>query len=40
MVVEKYLKKGYNEYEAQIEALKELVTKFDIMVKEVTEDGM
>ncbi len=39
MVVEKYLKKGYNEYEAQIEALKELVTKFDIM-KEVTEDGM
>lgn len=40
MVVEKYLKKGYNEYEAQIEALMELVTKFDIMVKEVTEDGM
>ncbi len=40
MVVEKYLKKGYNEYEAQIEALKELVTKFDIMVKEVTEDVM
>ncbi len=40
MIVEKYLKKGYNEYEAQIEALKELVTKFDIMVKEVTEDGM
>lgn len=40
MVVEKYLKKGYNEYEAQIEALNELVTKFDIMVKEVTEDGM
>lgn len=40
MVVEKYLKKGYNEYEAQIEALEELVTKFDIMVKEVTEDGM
>ena len=40
MVVEKYLKKGYNEYEAQVEALKELVTKFDIMVKEVTEDGM
>ena len=40
MVVEKYLKKGYNEYEAQIEALKELVTKFEIMVKEVTEDGM
>ena len=40
MVVEKYLKKGYNEYEAQVEALMELVTKFDIMVKEVTEDGM
>ena len=40
MVVEKNLKKGYNECEAQIEALKELVTKFDIMVKEVTEDGM
>ena len=40
MIVEKYLKKGYNEYEAQVEALMELVTKFDIMVKEVTEDGM
>ena len=40
MDVEKYMKKGYNEYEAQIGALKELVTKFDIMVKEVTEDGM
>ncbi len=40
MVVEKYLKKGYNEYEAQIGALMELVAKFDIMVKEVTEDGM
>ena len=40
MVVEKYLKKGYNEYEAQVEALMELVTKFDIMVKEVTEDGI
>lgn len=40
MVVEKHLKKGYNEYEAQIEALKELVTKFDIMVKEVTGNGM
>lgn len=32
--------KRENEYEAQIEALKELVTKFDIMVKEVTEDGV
>lgn len=40
MVVEKYLKKGYNEYEAQIETLMELVTKFDIMVKDVIEDGM
>lgn len=40
MVVEKHLKKGYNEYKAQVEALMELVTKFDIMVKEVTENGM
>lgn len=40
MVVVKHLKKGYNEYEAQIEALMELVTKFDIMVKEVTNDGV
>lgn len=40
MVVEKHLKKGYNEYEAQVEALMELVIKFDIMVKEVTENGM
>lgn len=34
------LKKDYNVYEAQIEALKELVMKFDIMVKNVTENGM
>ena len=40
MVVEKYLKKSYNEYQAQIEALKELGTKFDIMVKEVTGNDM
>lgn len=40
MIVEKYLKKGYNEYEAQIEALKELARKFDIMIEEVADDGM
>ena len=39
MIVEKYLKSGYNKYEAQIQALKELCTKFDIMVEEVTGDG-
>lgn len=35
ITVEEYLKIGYNEYEAQIEALKELQTKFDIIVEEV-----
>ena len=40
MIVEKYLKKGYNEHEAQIEALKELARKFDIMIEEVADDGM
>lgn len=39
MIVEKHLKSGYNEYEAQIQALKELCTKFDIMIEEVTDDG-
>lgn len=35
LVVEDYLKQGYNEYEAQIEAIMELQTKFDINFKEV-----
>jgi len=36
--VEDYLKNGYNEDTAQIEALKELQKKFSIYFKEVTED--
>ena len=40
MVVEKYLKKGYNEYEAQIEALEDLTGKFDIMAEEVADNGV
>lgn len=31
------MKSGYNEYEAQIWALEELQSKFDILVKEVTD---
>lgn len=38
--VEKYLKTGYNEYEAQINTLKELQSKFEIQVKEVTYYGI
>ncbi len=38
--VENYLKNGYNEHEAQISALKELQSKFEIYVKEVTGYGM
>jgi len=34
------LKNGYNEYEAQISTLKELQSKFEIYVKEVTGYGM
>ncbi len=37
LTVEEYLKSGYNEYEAQIWALEELQSKFDILVKEVTD---
>lgn len=40
LIVEKYLKCGYNEYEAQICALKELQSKFEIQVKEVTYYGI
>ena len=36
--VEDYLKNGYNEDTAQIEALKEMQKKFSIYFKEVTED--
>lgn len=39
MKVEDYLKNGYNEDTAQIEALKELQKNFLIHFKEVTEDG-
>ena len=38
LTVEDYLKKGYNEDTAQIEALKEMQKKFSIYFKEVTED--
>ncbi len=40
LTVEEYLKNGYNEYEAQISTLKELQSKFEIYVKEVTGYGM
>ena len=39
MIVEGYLKNGYNEDTAQVEALKEMQKKFSIYFKEVTEDG-
>lgn len=38
LTVEGYLKNGYNEDTAQIEALKEMQKKFSIYFKEVTED--
>ena len=38
LTVEDYLKNGYNEDTAQIEALKEMQKKFSIYFKEVTED--
>ena len=38
LTVEDYLKNGYNEDTAQIEALKEMQNKFSIYFKEVTED--
>ena len=37
LTVEEYLKNGYNEYEAQIWALMEIQSKFDILIKEVTD---
>jgi len=39
LVVEGYLKKGYNEDEAQIAALSEIQRNFDINFKEVTDNG-
>lgn len=39
LTVVEYLKSGYNEYEAQILALEELQSKFDILIKEVTDYG-
>ena len=39
MIVEGYLKNGYNEDTAQVEALKEMQKIFLIHFKEVTEDG-
>lgn len=38
--VEKYLKSGYNEYEAQMLALEELQLQFNIYFKEVVDDGI
>lgn len=38
LVVEGFLKQGYNEYEAQIETIKELKNNFDIEFKEVMDD--
>ena len=38
--VEKFLKSGYNECEAQLHALKELQSKFEILVKEVSNYGI
>lgn len=40
LIIEKYLKSGYNEYEAQMFALEKLQEKFDIKVKEVTHYGI
>ena len=39
LVVEGYIKNGYNENEAQIMALSEIQKNFDINFKEVTDDG-
>lgn len=39
LVVEGYLKNGYNEDEAQVMALYEIRQNFDISFKEVTDDG-
>lgn len=40
LTIEKYLKSGYNEYEAQMYALEKLQEKFDIEVKEVADYGI
>lgn len=41
LTVEAYIKSGYNEYGAQVAALKEIEKSFDIKFKEVTEnDGL
>ena len=40
LTIEKYLKSGYNEYEAQMFALEKLQEKFDIEVKEVKHYGI
>lgn len=40
LTIEKYLKSGYNEYEAQMYTLEKLQEKFDIEVKEVTDYGI
>lgn len=39
LVVEGYLKRGYNEDEAQLKALSAIQKNFDIQFKEVTDDG-
>ena len=39
LVVEGFLKQGYNEYEAQIHAIEELKRNFDIQFKEVLDYG-
>lgn len=38
LTVEEYLKSGYNEYEAQMHALTDLQSRFDILIKEVTDN--
>ena len=40
LTIEKYLKSGYNEYEAQMHTLSKLQEKFDVVVKEVTDYGI
>ena len=39
LVVEGYIKNGYNENKTQIMALSEIQKNFDINFKEVTDDG-
>lgn len=40
MTVAEYIADGYNDFEAQIKALKEISEKFDIEFKEVTDDDL